>query len=204
MPSSSPENISGRISLVLASERAAALPNGELLARFVKHHDEGAFGALIHRYGALVLSVCRRTLYDPSDAEDAFQATFLVLARKAGSIRHPEALASWLHGVAFRAARKLRMARQLREQKTVPLIEVAEPDTTAADVTWQEVQNVLDHELARLPNVYRTPLVLCYLEGKTQDEAAQQLGWTLGALRGRLQRGRERLRSMLERRGLTL
>ena len=204
MPSSSPDNISGRISVVLASERAAALPNGELLARFLKHQDESAFAVLVHRYGALVLGVCRRTLYDPTDAEDAFQATFLVLARKASSIRRPEALASWLHGVAYRAARKLRTARLRREHITEPLIEVAEPDSTVANVTWQEVQTVLDDELARLPEAYRTPLVLCYLEGKTQDEAAQQLGWTLGALRGRLQRGRERLRLLLERRGLTL
>jgi RNA polymerase sigma factor (sigma-70 family) len=189
---------------MLASQRADAMTDRQLLADFVERRDEWAFAALVHRHGAMVLSVCRRTLRDATDAEDAFQATFLVLARKAASIRKAEALGNWLHHVAYRAALKLRTDRRRREQGTTPLVELAEPDNTTADVTWREVRSILDEELLRLPDAYRAPLVLCYLEGKTQDEAAQTLGWTLGTLRGRLQRGRERLRGRLARRGLPL
>jgi RNA polymerase sigma factor (sigma-70 family) len=191
-----------RVRTLLASQRGG-VPDGRLLADFVERRDGSAFAALVHRHGALVLNVCRRTLRDAADADDAFQATFLVLARKAASIRKGESLGSWLHGVAYRVACKLRADRARRERGAVPLAETAQPDTTA-EVTWREVRCVLDEELAGLPDAYRAPLVLCYLEGKTQDEAARELGWTLGALRGRLERGRDRLRARLVRRGLTL
>jgi RNA polymerase sigma factor (sigma-70 family) len=189
---------------MLASQRAEAMSDRQLLADFVERRDEFAFAALVHRHGAMVLNVCCRALRDATDAEDAFQATFLVLARKAASIRKAEALGTWLHHVAYRVAVKMRTDRQRRERATTPLVEVPEPDHTTADVTWREVRSILDEELVRLPGAYRAPLVLCYLEGKTQDEAAVILSCTLGTVRGRLRRGRDRLRSRLERRGVPL
>jgi RNA polymerase sigma factor (sigma-70 family) len=192
----------GRVRTLLASQRGG-VSDSRLLADFVERRDEAAFAALVHRHGALVLNVCLRTLGDATDAEDAFQATFLVLARKAASIRKGDSLSSWLHGVAYRVARKLRADRARRQRGAGPLVETLQADTTA-EVTWREVRCVLDEELAGLPAAYRSPLVMCYLEGRTQDEAARELGWTLGTLRGRLERGRERLRNRLVRRGLTL
>jgi RNA polymerase sigma factor (sigma-70 family) len=197
------DSVLGRVRQLLAAQRACAVTDRQLLADFIERRDELAFAALVHRHGAMVLNVCRRAVGHAADAEDAGQATFLVLARKAGSIRKRDSLASWLHGVAFRIARKLRASRTRRERGQGPLVDVADADTSA-DVTWREVRAVLDEELARLPDVYRAPLVMCYLEGKTQDEAARELGWTPGTLRGRLGRGRERLRGRLVRRGLTL
>jgi RNA polymerase sigma factor (sigma-70 family) len=137
------------------------------------------------------------------DAEDAFQATFLVLAQKAGAIRRRRSLASWLHGVAYRCAARVRSANARRcrhEGQAVP----APVATTPPDLAWCEVRQALDEELARLPEKYRAPLVLCYLRGMTQCEAARELGWGQGVLRGRLDRGRERLRARLARRGLAL
>jgi RNA polymerase sigma factor (sigma-70 family) len=195
-------DVLGRVCTLLAAQQAGGVPDCALLGAFVEQRDEGAFAALVHRHGAMVFNVCRRALRDLNDAEDAFQATFLVLARKAGSVRRREALAGWLHAVASRVARKLQADRCRRERRTEPLVEVPAPD--AGDVSWREVWSVLDEELARLPDAYRAPLVLCYLEGKTQDEAARELGWTTGALRGRLERGRQRLRGRLVRRGLGL
>jgi RNA polymerase sigma factor (sigma-70 family) len=187
--------------LVLA-EQDGGRSDGELLARYLADRDEAAFAALVHRHGALVWGVCRRLLPDVHDAEDAFQATFLILARKASSIRRQHSVGSWLHGVACRVARKLRAglawcaAPPPPDERTV-----ADP---ADDVSWREVKGVLDEELGRLPEKYRAPLLLCYLEGLTQDEAARRLGWKRGVLRGRLDRGRQRLRQRLERRGLGL
>jgi RNA polymerase sigma factor (sigma-70 family) len=178
-------------------------PDQELLARFLEHHDESAFAALMERHGALVLGVCQRILRNRHDAEDACQAVFLVLARKASSIRKQASLASWLHGVAWNVAHKLRSRlafRAVREEAAAAQKPVAaEP----ADITWREVQLLVDEEVDRLPKKYAAPLVLCYLEGRTQEEAAKELGWSLGALRGRLERGRERLRLRLTRRGVT-
>jgi RNA polymerase sigma factor (sigma-70 family) len=179
------------------------LPDGMLLQRFTADHDEAAFAALMDRHGPLVLAVGQRLLHDRHAAEDVFQATFLVLARKAASIRKRESLASWLYGVAYRLAvhAKTRAVNrshaELRSRRRLP----AEP---AEEVTWRELGAVLDEELQRLPEKYRTPLVLCYLEGRTQDEAATQLGWTKGTLRRRLEQGRELLRVRLVRRGVTL
>jgi RNA polymerase sigma factor (sigma-70 family) len=175
----------------------------ELLARYLAARDEAAFAAIVHRHGPTVWGVCRRLLRRLPDAEDAFQATFLVLARRAAAIRKRGSLNSWLHGVACRIARRLCADAARREQR-----QVAESATNAvspdAEVTWREVRAVLDEELDRLPEKYRAPLLLCYLEGLTQNEAAQRLGWRPGVLRGRLDRGRQRLRSRLIRRGLTL
>src|SRR5262249_29881512 len=152
-------------------------------------HEEPAFEALVRRHGPLVLGVCRRLLHNWHDAEDAFQATFWVLARKAGSITRKESVAGWLYQVAYRAAVKARTRaanQQQQERKAQP-----KPSTDPlAEVTGRELLGVLDEELQRLPQRYRTPLVLCYLEGKTRDEAAQELGWSVGTLKRRLEQGR--------------
>jgi RNA polymerase sigma factor (sigma-70 family) len=177
-------------------------PDGELLERFVVRHDEAAFTAMVSRHGPLVWGVCRRLLRDAHDAEDAFQATFLTLARKADSIRKPGALGPWLYGVAARAAAQARTDRARRAGATTPA--PVPPADPLAELTGRELSAVLDEELARLPERCRAPLVLCYLEGRTRDEAAQQLGWSLGTFKRRLERGRGLLRSGLTRRGLAL
>ncbi len=173
-----------------------------LLERFTDERDETAFTALVRRHGPMVLSVCRRVLRHEADAEDAWQATFLVLARRAASIRKRGSLGSWLHGTAYRIAAHLRQELARRHVREQPAAEV--PETSASEVSWREVQEILDEELGRLPEKYRLPIVLCYLEGKTRDEAARELGWGVDTLRGRLERGRERLRGRLARRGVTL
>jgi len=173
-----------------------------LLHQFVEHQDEAAFAGLLDRHRALVWGVCYRVLGHVADAEDAFQATFLVLARKARVVR-TESLPGWLHGVAFRVASKLRSmntARRHRESRAEPGAAVNHPD----ELTWREVRQVLDDELARLPDKYRLPLLLCYLGGKTQDAAARELGWAIGTFRGRLDRAREHLRKRLLRRDIGL
>jgi RNA polymerase sigma factor (sigma-70 family) len=137
------------------------------------------------------------------DAEDACQAAFLVLGRKAASIRNRESVAGWLHGVAFRVAARLRRDVNRRRAREEPAVDVAAPDRSG-ELTWREVRAALDEELNALPECYRAPLVLCYLEGRTRDEAARQLGWGLTTLRGRLERGRAQLRARLLRCGLSL
>jgi RNA polymerase sigma factor (sigma-70 family) len=176
--------------------------DGDLLDRFTRARDESAFHELLRRHAPLVLGVCRRVVGDEQDAEDAFQATFLVLVRKASSIRRRASLTSWLHGVAYRCAARVRAAN-LRRRRHEGRLAPAPPEAPP-DVSWQEVRQAIDEELARLPEKYRAPLVLCYLRGKTQCEAARELGWAPGVLRGRLDRGRERLRARLARRGLAL
>jgi RNA polymerase sigma factor (sigma-70 family) len=188
----------------LAAAPAANPPSDrDLLDRFVARRDEAAFAALVERHGAMVLGICRRVLRHAHDAEDAWQAAFLVLARKAATIRRKDALGAWLHGVAYHVATNLRRDLARRGAHEVPLREVGQADA-AGDVTWRELRAVLDEELARLPERLRAPLVLCYLEGRTRDEAARQLGWGLGTIRGRLERGRRLLRARLRRRGLDL
>jgi RNA polymerase sigma factor (sigma-70 family) len=178
----------------------AALTDRQLLERFAAGRDEAAFAALVERHGRLVLGVCRRLLGDLHEAEDVFQATFLVLARKPGAVRRRDAVGSFLHGVAARLARKARAHRHRRrtpdahEPPTSPDV----PDVVARD----EVCRVVDEELRRLPAHYRTPLVLCYLEGKSRQEAAAALGCSEGAVKGKLERGRELLRARLVRRGV--
>jgi RNA polymerase sigma factor (sigma-70 family) len=184
------------------SRRATAdSPDKELLDRFLSGRDEAAFAALVARHGGMVLGACRRLLGNAQDAEDACQTVFVVLARKAGSIRRREALPGWLHGVACRVCRKLQ--GRLARRRPCPAPAAVAPDVTA-EVTWREVCRVLDEELNRLPAGYRAALVLCYLEGKTQDKAAHELGRSLGTLHGRVERGREMLLKRLTRRGVTL
>jgi RNA polymerase sigma factor (sigma-70 family) len=191
----------------------AAGPDADrhLLERFVARRDEAAFTALVRRHGPMVLSVCRRVLYSPADAEDAFQATFLVLARKAASIRKREALASWLHGVAFHLASTAKARNARRRYHEVRAAEERRsrlghglPTVPQGAVAWRELQEVLDAELRRLPDVCREPLVLCYLEGLSHEEAARRLSWPVGTVKSRLARARELLRARMERRGLAL
>jgi RNA polymerase sigma factor (sigma-70 family) len=188
---------------VAAPPDAGGQSDRALVLRFVEERDESAFAALVQRHGPMVLGVCLRVLGDEHDAEDAFQATFLVLARRAGSVRRQESVGSWLYGVAYRTALKARTTaarRRAREQQARAMTS-ADPEATAA---WQELRPLLDAELDQLPEKYRAPLVLCYLEGKTNEEAARLLGWTKGTVSGRLARARDLLRGRLTRRGLTL
>jgi RNA polymerase sigma factor (sigma-70 family) len=187
-------------SLIGAS--AADTADAALLARFVAERDEGAFAALVRRHGPMVYGVCRRVLSNPHDAEDAYQATFLILTDRAGSVRRGEALSCWLHGVALRVAGRLRDNLRRRKDRAPLPADVPQPERD--DVSWREVRRLVDEELAKLPERFRGPLILCYLEGKTRDEAAAALGWSLSTFRGRLERGRERLRRRLERRGVAL
>jgi RNA polymerase sigma factor (sigma-70 family) len=176
-------------------------PDQELLRRFLGDRDEAAFETLLRRHGPMVLGVCRGVLGNEADVEDAFQATFLVLARKADSIRKAASLAIFLHGVAYRTALKARddsARRQRHEARAPQRSTTADPD----ELSWREVLRAVHEELDRLLERHRAALVLCYLEGKTQDEAAAQLGWAKGTLKGRLERGRALLRARLVRRGL--
>jgi RNA polymerase sigma factor (sigma-70 family) len=178
-----------------------------LLERFVHRHDEDAFATLVSRHGAMVLGVCRRVLSDVQDAEDAFQATFLVLARKAASIRHPEALAAWLHGTARHLALRCYRAgvrRRQRENLSLRSSPARRQLDLLDELTGRELLAILDEELQQLSPRYRLPLILCCLEGRTQEEAAKLLSVTLGTVKSRLERGRNKLHARLLRRGLAL
>lgn len=177
--------------------------DGELLRRFAETGDESAFTALVQRHAPLVLGVCRRVLGDSHDADDACQATFLVLFRKAPSLDRRGSLAGWLHTVGHRVALKARARgarRRVQERQVDPMPDVPAETREMPD----DLRPLLDEELHRLPEKFRLPLVLCYLSGKTQEEAARELGCTPDAVRGRLARGRDRLRSRLAQRGMAL
>lgn len=171
----------------------------ELLQRFHRKRDEAAFAALVSRYGASVWSACRRLLDRDPDAEDAFQAVFLILARKAGSTRS-NCLPAWLHGVTRRVAANLRRQNRRRHRGEAALTE--RTGSPSDDPSWREVVSVLDDELGRMTENYRAVLILCCLEGKSRDEAAHQLGWSLGQVKGRLERARDLLRRRLSQRGI--
>jgi RNA polymerase sigma factor (sigma-70 family) len=175
----------------------------DLLRRFVERRDEEAFATLLHRHGQMVLGIGLRLLHRRQDAEDVCQATFLVLARKAGTVRWRDSVANWLYGVAYRLALNARNAarrRNTREREAPP----KPPSDPLAEITLRDLQAALDEELARLPAKYRAPLILCCLEGKSRDEAAQCLGVSLAGVKSRLEEGRELLRRRLARRGLAL
>jgi RNA polymerase sigma factor (sigma-70 family) len=179
-----------------------ALPDGQLLGRFLAVRDEAAFAALVRRHGPMVLGVCRRVLRHAQDAEDAFQATFLLLARKAGAVRTPESVGSWLYGVAYRTALEARAAadrRRVREKQVAQM-----PDVAVLPAEPQDWRPLLDRELSRLPERYRRVLVLCDLEARPRKEAAAVLGLPAGTLFSRLVRGRELLARRLRKYGLSL
>ena len=179
------------------------LSEGALLDRFVGHRDEAAFEAIVARHGPMVLGVCRRALRDSGDVEDAFQATFLILVKKAGQIRDRDGLVPWLYGVARRVATRARTdAAKRRDRERAGA--TVEAESAPPDADRREFRAVIDEELNRLPEKYRTPILLCYLEGLTHEEAAAQLRWPVGTVRSRMAWARDRLRDRLTRRGLAL
>jgi RNA polymerase sigma factor (sigma-70 family) len=180
--------------------RTDARPNdAQLLQRFTDASDEAAFADLVRRHGPMVLAVCRRILNHDQDAADAFQATFLVLVRKAASLSQPEMLGSWLYGVAYRTALKAR-ARESRRRAHERQVANMHAVETMSAADGQQFRAELDEELNRLPEKFRAPLVLCYLEGKTHEEAARLLDCPPGSMSWRLARAQEALRARLVRR----
>ncbi len=186
---------------VAGGRPTAEATDHQLLLQFAARGDQAAFAAVVERYGPMVLRVCRRVLRQEQDAEDAFQATFLVLARKAGSIRKSEALASWLHGVAYRVALRAKRdagRRRLREREVQPM------PTKAREIDWRDVQAALDQAIQALPEKYRTPFILCFLDGKSRADVARELGLKEGTVWSRLSQARKLLQERLSRRGITL
>ncbi|HYH63365.1 MAG TPA: sigma-70 family RNA polymerase sigma factor, partial [Urbifossiella sp.] len=176
--------------------------DGPLLARFAADRDAAAFAALVRRHGPLVLAVCRRVTGHPQDAEDAFQAVFLVLARKAGQLRDPGRLGNWLYGVAAKVASRARRAAARRRVREVQAVDP--PDPAAPDAAPPDIGPALHEELAALPAHYREPIVLCDLQGASRAEAAKALGIPEGTLSSRLANGRKKLAERLTRRGVAL
>jgi RNA polymerase sigma factor (sigma-70 family) len=193
---------------------AVGLTEGELLERFVRGRDETAFEALIARHGPMVLGVCRQLLRDPNDVDDAFQATFLVLVRKAGTLRRCDLLGNWLYGVAHRVATRARTlaTRRIARASQVPVAAARlgaasghqPPVWHEAAVADHEPRPWLHEEVGRLPDKYRVPVLLCYFEGLTHDQAARRLGWPIGTVKGRLARARDLLKRRLARRGVVV
>jgi RNA polymerase sigma factor (sigma-70 family) len=181
---------------------ASVVPDAELVRRFVTGRDEQAFRALMSRYGPMVWAVCRRLSRNHHDAEDAFQATLLIFARKAGTLHARAAIGSWLHGVACRVAVRHRSSRRVESAETDPAN--GPPGGSLDELTVREAEAALHEDLARLPEKYRAPLVLCCLEGLSRDEAATRLGWPANRVKHGLERGRDLLRLRLSRRGVAL
>lgn len=195
----------------LAADKEGRESDGQLLRQFVAQRQESAFAGIMRRHARLVFGACLQVLgdaEDAEDAEDAFQATFFVLARRAASIRNTESLAAWLHRVAVNVALTARssVARRRSQQRQAVLMSASPQSQSSAldDVALRDWQPLLHEEVNRLPEKYRVPVVLCYFEGKTHEEAARQLGWPIGTVKGRLARARDMLRARLGRRGLAL
>jgi RNA polymerase sigma factor (sigma-70 family) len=188
---------------LLGSGSAAGLTDRQLLEHVLRRRDPAAFAALVRRHGRTVLSVCQRVLDNPHDAEDAFQATFLVLFRKARSIANRDAVGSWLYGVAYRVALKARAEAGRRRKHERQAVDRSD-NRRRSDGAGDEWRPILDEEVNRLPEKYRQPIVLCYFEGKTYEEAARLLGWPAGTVSVRLARARKLLGSRLALRGLAL
>jgi RNA polymerase sigma factor (sigma-70 family) len=180
----------------------AGLGDGDLLRSFIERHDETALAALVRRHGPMVWGVCRRLL-NHHDAEDAFQATFLVLVRKAASIRSREMVGNWLYGVAHQTALLARRTAARRRAREVQVTEMPDVEAVQQD-QWFELRPLLDEELSRLPEIYRTVIVLCELEGRNRKETAFQLGVPEGTVAGRLARARVLLAKRLTQRGIVL
>jgi zinc protease len=181
------------------------LSEAQLLERILIHRDESAFEAILHRHGPMVLGVCRRILDDPHDVADAFQTTFLILVKKARSIRQRDVLGTWLYGVARRVAVRAQVntrKRRARERTGTEGLDVELQQSRADRLEASELRSLIDAELERLPARYRDPVILCDLEGQTHEQAAAQIGCAVGTVKSRLARGRERLRSGLVRRGV--
>lgn len=194
----------GRDSAPAAHASPDNLTDADLLGQFAAGRDPAAFAALVRRHGPAVLGVCRRVLRDRHDAEEAFQMTFLALARRAAELRDPTRVGSWLYGVAVRTAQKVRSLAARRAARETPNADLDPPGRPAPDPDWPAVLAALDEEMVALPEKYRAPLVLCYLEGLTNEDAARRLGWPPGSMSYRLARGRELLRRRLTGRGVCL
>jgi RNA polymerase sigma factor (sigma-70 family) len=192
-----------RLSSRLGVREAGTQDDADLLRRFLDHRDETAFEVLVWRHGTMVLGVCQRLLRDAHAAEDAFQATFLALAREAGRVARGESVGGWLYRVAYRVALKAK-ARDLRRGERERQRPGPPASPAPEDAAWRDLRLVLDDEINRLPSKYRQPVVLCYLEGKTNVEAARELGCPAGTVATRLAWARRRLRSRLTRRGVAL
>ncbi|QEH38587.1 ECF RNA polymerase sigma factor SigH [Aquisphaera giovannonii] len=199
------------LDLIAGSGGAVGLSDAELLGRFARGRGaepaaEAAFETLVAKHGPMVLGVCRGVLGQAADADDAFQATFLVLVRKAGSgsVRVGDSLGPWLYGVARRVALKARAASRKRRGREAPAEAASDAsrDRDGIDVEALDARPILYEELDRLPEKYRSPVVLCHLEGLSHEEAARRLDWPVGTVSGRLSRARDLLRSRLSRRGL--
>jgi RNA polymerase sigma factor (sigma-70 family) len=191
---------------IVAAADTADVSDAQLLERFVNHRDEAAFGLLVGRHGRMVLGVCRRLLRDAHASEDAFQASFLALARRASSIGKRSSVGGWLYKVAYRVALEARaraLRRAAREQPVYDVSVAAATPDPAAEAEQRELHSVIDDEVSRLPEKYRVPLVLCYFDGKSNTEAARDLGCPLGTVESRLTRARQRLRGRLAGRGLS-
>jgi RNA polymerase sigma factor (sigma-70 family) len=203
MPGASSQDVLRQLTTLFHCGAAGQLSDAELLDRFVAVRDELAFAALVERHGAMVLGVCRRVLGNLDGAEDAFQATFLVLARKAAVLARRDQLAGWLYGVAHRAALDARartLRRKAKERRLTAMQPAKHPDPFDAT----ELRAILDEELSRLPDRHRLPIVLCELEGLSRRDAAQRLAISEGTLSSRLARAKARLKDRLVRRGLAL
>jgi RNA polymerase sigma factor (sigma-70 family) len=181
----------------------AGLSDGQLLKDYLSQQDEVALAVLVRRHGPMVWGVCRRVLSDFHDAEDAFQATFLVLVRRAASIASPDLLANWLYGVAHQTAMKARATAAKRKDRERQVTDMPEPAFVEGE-RWDDLQPLLDRELSRLPSIYRVVIVLCDLEGKTRKEAARTTGLPKGTIRSRLARARAALARRLSQRGVVL
>jgi RNA polymerase sigma factor (sigma-70 family) len=201
MPANRVSEVIQYLRRVLPSQDAADVTDGLLLGRFIEEKDEAAIQGLIRRHGPMVWGVCCRLLRDHHDAEDAFQATFLVLVRKAASIVPQGMVANWLYGVAPQTALKARANAARRKGRERQVTEMPEPAAAKQDL-WNDLQPLLDQELSRLPERYRALIVLCDLEGKTRKEAARQLGLPEGTVGSRLARARTLLARRLARHGL--
>jgi RNA polymerase sigma factor (sigma-70 family) len=191
----------------IAPPEGSGVADAHLLERFVTNKDEAAFELLVYRHGPMVFGVCQRVLGDVHDAEDAFQATMLALARKAGSIGKWNSVGSWLYKVAYRTAlrAKTQATKRVQFEKRLGNALVTKSGVECADdLIWQELRPALDESLHSLPEKYRTPFVLCYLEGKTNHEAARRLQWPVGTVKTRLTKARQLLQAALTRRGVVL
>lgn len=177
--------------------------DGALLERFLVGHDEAAFERLVRRHSSMVFGVCRRILGNVHDAEDAFQAVFIVLARSAKRLQKVQSVAGWLHGIALRVALSARRSAARARERERRANQMASTNVEQ-ERAWEDIQGVLDEELSRLPDRLRSPIILCCLENKSVQQAAQELGWSDGELRGRLAKGKEILRERLWRRGISL
>jgi RNA polymerase sigma factor (sigma-70 family) len=198
-----PPSLLAPVHRLLAEERRRQAADRDLLQAFAQRGENDAFAELLRRHGPMVLHLALHLLHHRQDAEDVFQATFLTLARKAHSLRKESSVAAWLHRVAWRLAMRSR-AGSHRRNRPLPYSLPSEQRSPTDEISLREAQELLHQELAALPEHLRLPLVLCYLQGRTRDEAARRLGWSLGTLKRRLEQGRKRLHVRLSRRGATL